>query len=275
LQDIDTIIERTRPDQLMVVDREVEVRHLAELAGLCRRRNLVLKLADPDMRFADDDMCLVPDQVEPLFVSAPSAHSGAAWLVKRGSDVVLAAVLLVLAAPLMAVVAAAIKLTSPGPVFYAAERVGLGQRPFPCYKFRTMRADAQSLQAALELHNEADGAIFKIEHDPRITPVGRWLRALSIDELPQLVNVLRGEMSLVGPRPLPLRDNELLEAWHKRRHVVLPGMTGPWQVAGRSKTSFAEMIRLDLEYVDAWSPWLDLSILLCTVKTVFSRRGAT
>jgi len=274
LQDIDTIIERTRPDQLMVVDREVEVRHLAELAGLCRRRNLVLKLADPEMRFDDGSMCLVPDQAEPLFVSAPSAHSGVAWLVKRGSDLVLAAVLLVLAAPLMAVVAVAIKLTSPGPVFYAAERVGLGQRPFRCYKFRTMRADAQSLQAALEPCNEADGAIFKIKHDPRVTAVGRPLRALSIDELPQLVNVLRGQMSLVGPRPLPLRDNELLETWHKRRHVVLPGMTGPWQVGGRSTTSFSEMIRLDLEYVDAWSPWLDLSILLRTVKAVFRRHGA-
>jgi exopolysaccharide biosynthesis polyprenyl glycosylphosphotransferase len=273
LADIEKIVKRARPDELMVIDHDVEVRHLVDLAELCREYKLTLKLADLDMRFSKWGVSLVPGLGEALFVSAPSVQSEAAWLLKRGSDIVLATVLLVLAAPLMAVIALAIKLTSPGPVFYVAERVGLGQRPFPCYKFRTMRADAPSLQAALEPRNEADGAIFKIKHDPRITAVGRPLRALSIDELPQLVNVLRGEMSLVGPRPLPLRDNELLAAWHKQRHVVLPGMTGPWQVAGRSKTPFAEMIRLDLGYIDAWSPWLDLSILLHTVKTVFWRNG--
>jgi lipopolysaccharide/colanic/teichoic acid biosynthesis glycosyltransferase len=174
----------------------------------------------------------------------------------------------------MAVVALAIKLTSPGPVFYAARRVGLGQRRFRCYKFRTMQADAQALQAELEALNEADGAVFKIKDDPRVTPLGRWLRALSIDELPQLINVLRGEMSLVGPRPLPLRDNELLAAWHKQRHVVLPGMTGLWQVRGRSDTSFDEMIDLDLLYIDSWSLWLDFSIMLRTAGAVFGSHGA-
>jgi lipopolysaccharide/colanic/teichoic acid biosynthesis glycosyltransferase len=185
-----------------------------------------------------------------------------------------AAVLLVLASPLLAIVAVAIKLGSPGPVLYAAQRVGLGQQPFRCYKFRTMKADAQALQTQLESQNEADGAIFKIKNDPRVTRLGRWLRALSIDELPQLINVLCGNMSLVGPRPLPLRDNDLLAAWHKRRHVVLPGMTGLWQVSGRSDASFAEMIRLDVRYIDSWSPWLDFSVMARTVSAVVGSHGA-
>jgi exopolysaccharide biosynthesis polyprenyl glycosylphosphotransferase len=274
LGDIEKIVERVRPDELMVVDREVEVRHLVELAELCRRHKLTLKLADIEMRFSESSVTLIPGLSEALFVSAATVHSGAAWLLKRCTDVVMAAVLLVLVAPLMAVVAVAIKLTSPGPVFYAAPRVGLGQRRFRCYKFRTMQADAEALQAQLEARNEADGAVFKIRDDPRVTPLGRWLRASSIDELPQLINVLRGDMSLVGPRPLPLRDNELLAARHEQRHVVLPGMTGLWQVSGRCDASFADMIRLDLRYVDSWSPWLDLSILLRTPRAVFGSHGA-
>jgi exopolysaccharide biosynthesis polyprenyl glycosylphosphotransferase len=274
LRDIETIVERVRPEELMVVDREVEVRHLVELAGLCRRYRLTLKLADADLRFSESGVSLVPGLGEAMFVSAPLVQTGSAWLLKRGTDVVLAAVLLVLTAPLLALVALAIKLTSRGPVIYVSRRVGLGQQRFRCYKFRTMQANARALQAQLEEHNEADGAVFKIRDDPRVTPLGRWLRALSIDELPQLVNVLRGDMSLVGPRPLPLRDNDLLVAWHKQRHVVLPGMTGLWQVSGRSNASFADMIRLDLDYIDEWSPWLDLSILLRTVTAVFGSHGA-
>jgi len=274
LADIETIVQSTRPDELLVVDREVEVRHLVDLAAVCRRQRLVLKLADLEMRFGEAGVSLVPGLGEALFVSASSVQSGAAWLFKRGLDIVVALVLLVLCSPLLLLIAVAVKLTSPGPVFYAAPRVGLGQRRFTCYKFRTMRADAAGLQAQLEARNEADGAIFKIQDDPRITPLGRWLRKLSLDELPQLVNVLRGDMSLVGPRPLPLRDNELLAAWHKQRHVVLPGMTGLWQVDGRSARSFADMIRLDLRYIDSWSVWLDLTILLRTVGVVVSSRGA-
>ncbi len=274
LRDIEKIVDRVRPDALMVVDREVEVRHLVELAELCRRRKLTLKLADLEMRFSASGVSLVPGLGEALFVSAPTVQSGAAWLLKRATDVVIAAVMLVLVSPLLAVIALAIKLTSPGPVFYAAERVGLGQRRFRCYKLRTMQADAQALQAQLEAQNEADGAIFKIRDDPRVTPLGRWLRAWSIDELPQLINVLSGDMSLVGPRPLPLRDNDLLAAWHERRHVVLPGMTGLWQVSGRSNASFADMIRLDLRYIDSWSLWLDLWIVLRTVKAVIGTHNA-
>ena len=133
-------------------------------------------------------------------------------------------------------------------------------------KFRTMYADAGARQAQLEGKNEAEGALFKIRDDPRVTRVGRVLRRFSIDEIPQVLNVLRGEMSLVGPRPLPVRDYELLEPWHRKRYLVLPGMTGLWQVAGRSSLSFDDLVRLDFYYLEHWSIWLDISILLKTLR---------
>ena len=141
-------------------------------------------------------------------------------------------------------------------------------------KFRTMVAGASEEQDALEDENEASGALFKIRNDPRVTSVGRFLRRLSIDEIPNVINVLRGEMSLVGPRPLPLRDYDQLEEWHRRRYNVLPGMTGLWQVAGRSDLTFDDLVRLDFYYIENWSIWLDISILLKTPGAVFPRKGA-
>jgi lipopolysaccharide/colanic/teichoic acid biosynthesis glycosyltransferase len=153
-------------------------------------------------------------------------------------------------------------------------RPGIGGVPFACFKFRTMYSDAERKQVELEEHNEKDGAIFKMRRDPRVTAVGRVLRRWSIDELPQLFNVLRGEMSLVGPRPLPLRDFERLDDWHRKRNLVLPGMTGLWQVSGRSELDFDELVRLDFLYLERWSVFLDLSILLKTVPAVVRARGA-
>jgi lipopolysaccharide/colanic/teichoic acid biosynthesis glycosyltransferase len=141
-------------------------------------------------------------------------------------------------------------------------------------KFRTMVADAASKQPALEHANQATGALFKIRDDPRVTSVGHFLRRLSLDEVPNVVNVLRGEMSLVGPRPLPLRDYERLADWHRRRYNVLPGMTGLWQVAGRSDLTFDDLVRLDFYYIEHWSIWLDISILVRTPEAVFARKGA-
>jgi lipopolysaccharide/colanic/teichoic acid biosynthesis glycosyltransferase len=165
-------------------------------------------------------------------------------------------------------------VTSRGPVLYRSTRPGLGGMPFDCFKFRTMYQDAEKRQADLEEHNEAGGAIFKIKNDPRVTPVGRWMRRWSLDELPQLLNVLRGEMSLVGPRPLPERDYERLEDWHRKRYLVLPGMTGLWQVSGRSELDFDELVRLDFLYLERWSVFLDMAILVRTVPAVFRAHGA-
>ncbi len=153
-------------------------------------------------------------------------------------------------------------------------RQGIGERPFACLKFRTMYVDSEHRQADLEALNEASGALFKIRDDPRTTPVGRLLRRFSLDELPQLVNVLRGEMSLVGPRPLPERDFERLEEWHRKRYLVLPGITGLWQVSGRAELDFDDLVHLDFLYLEHWSLAVDLTILLKTIPAVLSRRGA-
>ena len=141
-------------------------------------------------------------------------------------------------------------------------------------KFRTMVAGAERLQDELEERNEAEGALFKIRDDPRVTRVGAALRRLSLDELPQVLNVLRGEMSLVGPRPLPLRDYRMLEDWHRQRYLVLPGITGLWQISGRSNLSFDDLVRLDFYYLENWSIWLDVAILVKTIPAVLGRRGA-
>jgi lipopolysaccharide/colanic/teichoic acid biosynthesis glycosyltransferase len=159
-------------------------------------------------------------------------------------------------------------------VLYRSVRPGIGGVPFDCLKFRTMYKDADQRQADLESINEASGALFKIRDDPRMTRVGRFLRKYSLDELPQLINVLLGQMSLVGPRPLPERDFEKLEPWHKKRYLVTPGITGLWQVSGRSELDFDDLVRLDFLYLERWSVFLDLTILLKTVPAVLTRRGA-
>jgi lipopolysaccharide/colanic/teichoic acid biosynthesis glycosyltransferase len=199
---------------------------------------------------------------------------GIDFVLKRGFDIVVAALLVLVLSPVLLAAALAVRLGSRGPVIYRSKRPGIGGMAFSCFKFRTMYEDADARQAVLEDANEKAGAIFKMRNDPRVTPIGRFLRRWSIDELPQLFNVLRGEMSLVGPRPLPERDYERLEDWHRKRYLVLPGMTGLWQVSGRSELDFDELVRLDFLYLERWSVFLDLSILLKTIPAVVRARGA-
>lgn len=195
---------------------------------------------------------------------------------KRVFDLITSSLFLVCCAPLFALVAIAIKLDSPGPVFFIQERVGFNKRRFRMTKFRTMQSDAESRMSEIEHLNEKTGPIFKIKNDPRITRVGRWLRKTSIDELPQLMNVLMGDMSVVGPRPLSVRDAvRMEEAWQKRRFSVKPGLTCLWQVSGRSNLSFEKWMELDLEYIDHWSLVLDASIVLRTIPAILSARGAS
>ena len=195
--------------------------------------------------------------------------------VKRGFDLLAGSLLVVATAPIMMAAALAVRLTSPGPVLFVQQRYGCNRKRFPMFKFRSMVADAEARQASLESENEATGPVFKLKRDPRITAVGAFLRKTSIDELPQLFNVLRGEMSLVGPRPLPLRDvSRFEEAWLLRRFSVRPGLTCLWQVRGRSNTSFDHWMKLDLDYIDHWSLTLDIKILLLTIPAVLRGSGA-
>ena len=193
---------------------------------------------------------------------------------KRMLDVAGSVFGLLVLSPLLLAVAALVKFTSPGPVFFKQKRVGADEKVFLCYKFRSMYSDAEARQAELEAKNEADGAIFKMQDDPRVTPIGRFVRRWSIDELPQLINVLKGEMSLVGPRPLPLRDFEKMTERHKMRLAAIPGCSGYWQISGRSNLSFEDMVRLDLYYIENWSLGLDVKIILKTVRAIVRHEGA-
>lgn len=192
--------------------------------------------------------------------------------IKRVLDIVLASLFFIVTFPLMVVTAVAIKLTSQGPIFFIQERIGLNKRKFQMYKFRTMELDAEKRLPEVEHLNEADGPAFKIRNDPRVTPIGRFLRKTGIDELPQLVNVLKGDMSMVGPRPLPLRDYEGFDKdWQRRRFSVRPGITGLWQISGRHALSFDTWMKLDIHYIDQWSLLLDIEILLKTIPAILRR----
>jgi exopolysaccharide biosynthesis polyprenyl glycosylphosphotransferase len=200
--------------------------------------------------------------------------SQGALIVKRAIDIVGSIILLILVAPLMLVVILAIRIDSPGPAVFRHRRVGRSGQEFRIYKFRSMIQGAEELQSELEPLNEADGPLFKIRDDPRLTRVGRFLRRTSIDELPQLFNILRGEMSLVGPRPGTPEEVEKYEPWQRERLSIWPGLTGLWQVSGRSNVPFAEMCQLDIYYIENWSLSLDLRILLRTIPYVIFRHGA-
>jgi exopolysaccharide biosynthesis polyprenyl glycosylphosphotransferase len=210
----------------------------------------------------------------PLFRLNEAGISGWNLVVKRLLDMVGGATLLVLLSPALALVALAIKLESPGPILFRQQRLGRNGEPFTCLKFRSMQDRAEEQLDDLLDRNEADGPIFKIRDDPRLTWVGRFIRRTSIDEVPQLWNVLRGEMSLVGPRPPIPAEVEQYEEWHRRRLEVVPGMTGLWQVSGRSHLSFDEMVMLDIYYIENWSIGLDLQILARTLPAVFAAAGA-
>jgi len=194
-------------------------------------------------------------------------------MVKRMFDVLSASIGLAVAAPLMGATALLVKLTSPGPVFFRQERVGRGGRRFQLLKFRSMCVDAEERKRDLAGDNEAADGFFKIAEDPRITRIGRLLRRTNLDELPQLLNVLRGEMSLVGPRPLIPQEDSQVVGWHRRRLELTPGMTGHWQVLGSSRVPLDEMVAIDYLYVANWSLWTDLKLLLRTIPHVLTARG--
>ncbi|HXF98270.1 MAG TPA: sugar transferase [Gaiellaceae bacterium] len=268
------VLERTQPDEVILTEAGLDERAVLDVVEQAHRQGVKVRLVPDTTELLVRRGEYVPGQGVPLFELRPPVLTGWDWAVKRTFDYTVSVLVGGLFLPLWLLVALAIKLDSRGPVLYVDRRVGVGEREFGMLKFRTMVEGAAELQPALEPANEAGGALFKIRDDPRVTRAGRVLRRLSLDEIPQLVNVLKGEMSLVGPRPLPLRDHALLEDWHKARYAVLPGMTGLWQISGRSGLTFDDLVRLDFTYLENWSIWLDITILARTIPAVISRRGA-
>ncbi len=274
LDELPEILARQRVQEVIIADPDFPQEKAVELVDLCHQKGVTVHVAPSTMEILFDRAEFVPGQSVPLFTLRPPVFEGIDYALKRTFDLVLSTAGLILLTPILLAIAAAIKLSSRGPAIYRSVRPGMGGKPFHCFKFRTMREHSDQIQDDLEPLNEKSGALFKIREDPRLTKIGRFLRRFSLDELPQLANVLRGEMSLVGPRPLPMRDFERLEEWHKKRYLVLPGITGLWQVSGRAELDFDDLVRLDFLYLEQWSMFLDLSILLKTIPAVLSRRGA-
>jgi exopolysaccharide biosynthesis polyprenyl glycosylphosphotransferase len=252
----------------------------SELAALCEEQGIITRYL-PDLfelKWAHHKAVELAD--EAIITQYTGNSEGWPLLVKRALDAVLSLGLLLLLIPVLLISALLIRLTSPGPILFVQQRLGLNKRRFDMYKFRTMCADAEQRMREVEHLNEVSGPVFKIKNDPRITPVGRFLRRTSIDELPQLFNVLKGDMSLVGPRPLSVRDYELMTAtadcqnWQRCRFSVRPGITCLWQINGRNSIPFEQWMQLDREYVYGWSLWLDLVILVRTIPVVLKGSGA-
>ncbi len=271
-----TFLRSTVVDEVVVAlpMRSLHAR-ASEVATICEEQGIVVrfisnlfdgKMSRPQVVVVEGDSLITHNTVR---------LEGWPVVIKRVVDIVVSAAMSLVLLPVFLLTAVLIKLTSPGPVFFVQKRLGLNKRHFGIYKFRTMVVDAEKRMKEIEHLNEVTGPVFKIKNDPRITPIGRFLRKTSIDELPQLFNVLKGDMSLVGPRPLPLRDYEgFNEDWQRRRFSVRPGVTCLWQIGGRSSISFEEWMQLDLQYIDKWSLLLDFKILLKTIPAVLKGSGA-
>jgi exopolysaccharide biosynthesis polyprenyl glycosylphosphotransferase len=250
----------------------------SEVASACEQQGIVVRFQSNIFDLKEARQRTEELDGDPLISHESTITDFWGLMVKRAIDIVVSLTAIVLLSPVLLLTAILVKLTSPGGVLFVQKRLGLNKRIFNIYKFRTMVADAEARLKDLEHQNEADGAVFKIKNDPRITRIGAFLRKTSIDEFPQLFNVLKGEMSLVGPRPLQVRDYELFEVhcqdWQRRRFSVRPGITCLWQIMGRSSTTFERWMELDLQYIRTWSVWLDLEILAKTVPAVLRGSGA-
>jgi exopolysaccharide biosynthesis polyprenyl glycosylphosphotransferase len=274
LENLPRIVSQEAVDEVVVTLPWMYHRKILSIVHQCERHEVRARIV-PDLFQLSLSQVDVEDLGGiPLLSLSEPRMGGWLWWVKRALDFASALISLVAASPLMLVIALAIKLDSPGPVIFSQTRIGKGGRPFTCYKFRTMRVGAEREKEKLTRLNEAQGALFKIKNDPRMTRMGRLLRRFSLDELAQLYNILKGDMSLVGPRPpLPEEVSEYME-WHKRRLETWPGLTGLSQVSGRSNLTFDEICLLDIYYVENWSPALDTKIVLQTIPKVILGDGA-
>jgi exopolysaccharide biosynthesis polyprenyl glycosylphosphotransferase len=270
------VLRRHHVERVMVAFSRADHEELLECLRACREERVAVDIVPRLFEFLDGARSIEQIGGIPLLTMSAPRLSRVSRAAKRVLDVAVAGSLLLAMAPVLGLIALAIKIQSRGPVLFRQPRAGLRGTPFMVYKLRSMYVDAEARKADLMRHNEMQGGVlFKVQRDPRITPLGRWLRRLSIDEMPQLINVLKGEMSLVGPRPLVLPESALLgDSWHARRLDLRPGLTGPWQISGRSDLTVQDMVRLDYQYVTGWSLTRDLEILLATITVVLNGRGA-
>ena len=271
---VDLALARGQVDELIVSDPTISDDELLEFVDLAQRRGAKVRVAPRTTELLVERGEYVPGQGVPLFELRPPIFAGTQWATKRVFDVAVVGMTAIVGMPVWLLVAAGDQahVAWARPLRRSADRPRRARVPDAQVPDDGLRGRRPT--GGARARNEATGALFKIRDDPRVTTVGRLLRRLSIDELPNLLNVLRGEMSLVGPRPLPLRDYALLDDWHRRRYNVLPGVTGLWQIAGRSDLTFDDLVRLDFYYLENWSIWLDITILVKTPFAVFQRRGA-
>lgn len=276
LEQLDQVLDEREVDRVIIAFSRASHQQLLSCIRVCRDHRVAVDVVPRLFELLDGAQSLNQIGGLPLLSIGAPPLSPASRVAKRGLDVAISSLLLVLLSPLLLAIAIAIKLDSRGPVFFRQVRAGRGETEFQLFKFRSMYNDAEQRKEELDDANEAnDGVMFKIRRDPRITRVGGGLRRASLDELPQLINVLRGEMSLVGPRPLILKEaRHAAQTWHARRLDLRPGITGLWQISGRSDLPFQEMVRFDYQYVSGWSLARDVEILLATIPVVLSGRGA-
>jgi exopolysaccharide biosynthesis polyprenyl glycosylphosphotransferase len=275
LADVDRVIEDERVGTVVIAFSAVPHEDLLDAIRRCKRRRVKISVVPRLFEVIGSRVELHDIEGLTLLGLRGPVRSRGALAAKRGMDIAGSVAALTILSPLLLVIALCIRVTSRGPVFFQQERIGRGQRPFRMYKFRTMVADADERKAdVLHLNEFVGGRMFKIAQDPRVTPVGRFLRATSLDELPQFANVLLGEMSIVGPRPLIREENDAVLGWHRTRLDLMPGLTGPWQVMGRQHVPFDEMVKLDYLYVAEWSFWNDVKLALRTIPVVLRRTGA-
>ncbi len=277
--DLDKLVQLMHDEAVALVIFDVRVgaiERVAEGIRVCEEEGIEAWMAADFFQTSIARAQVDSFENKPLLIFRSTPDSSLQLLAKAVMDRVGALGVLLMLSPLMLVMAAVIKYTSPGPVFFRQQRSGHYGRPFTMYKFRSMVSNAEQLKDELDRLNEMSGPVFKVSADPRVTRVGRWMRATSIDELPQLINVLKGEMSLVGPRPLPVYETlAISENAQRRRLSVKPGLTCLWQVSGRNQvTSFEEWVKMDLNYIDQWSLWVDIKILLKTIPVVLRGTGA-
>ncbi|MBS13295.1 MAG: hypothetical protein CME19_17035 [Gemmatimonadetes bacterium] len=267
-------LERSTVDEVMLASREMGSQEIMQVMATCQEQRVRFSMVPNLFNVLTSRIQVREIAGVPIFVLDERIFLRSSRVLKRSIDLVVGGFALVLVSPLLAFVSLLIKLDSRGPVVLKQERIGKGARPFTVFKFRSMRQDAESMKAGLEALNESQGPLFKIRNDPRMTRVGRIIRKLSIDELPQLINVFKGEMSLVGPRPPLPSEVDQYESWQRKRFEVLPGITGLAQISGRSDLSFDETLRFDFFYIENWSPLMDLKIILKTLPGVILGRGA-